>query len=61
MVSSGSLMHVDPPVTNPIENWYEFSGIGAVRTLEEKDLPSEVVERKYAGGKGYLPASDENR
>jgi hypothetical protein len=32
-----------------------------VRTLEEKYLPSEVVERKYAGGKGYLPTSNENR
>ena len=53
--------HIETLRGKPIENWYEFSGIGAVRTLEEKYLPSEVVERKYAGGKGYLPASNENR
>ena len=53
--------HIETLRGKPIENWYEFSGIGAVRALEEKYLPSEVVERKYAGGKGYLPASNENR
>ena len=52
--------HIETLRGKPIENWYEFSGIGAVRTLEEKYLPSEVVERKYAGGKGYLPTSNEN-
>ena len=64
LAARGTAHEIDHIATlrgKPIENWYEFSGIGAVRTLEEKYLPSEVVERKYAGGKGYLPTSNENR
>ena len=53
--------HIETLRGKPIENWFEFPGIGAVRALEEKYRPSEVVERKYAGRKGYLPASNENR
>jgi 2-methylisocitrate lyase-like PEP mutase family enzyme len=40
---------------HPVENWYEFSGIGEIRRLEERYLPASVVEQKYAGGQGYRP------
>jgi 2-methylisocitrate lyase-like PEP mutase family enzyme len=39
----------------PVENWYEFTGISAIRELEDRYLPAETVERKYAATAGHKP------
>ncbi len=38
-----------------VESWYEFTGIGEVRRLEERYLPEAAVSAKYTGGQGYRP------
>lgn len=45
----------------PVENWYEFTGIGAIRGLEDKYMPADAVERKYAGTSGHRPGDRENK
>ena len=40
---------------HPVESWYEFTGIGEIKRLEEKYLPADVVTQKYTGGQGYRP------
>lgn len=40
-----------------VENWYEFTGMGDMRVLEERYLPADLVERKYSGGAGHMPDS----
>jgi 2-methylisocitrate lyase-like PEP mutase family enzyme len=47
--------HIEGLRGHPVENWYEFSGIGEVRRLEEQYLPAAAVEQKYSGGQGYRP------
>jgi len=42
----------------PVENWYEFTGISDVRALEDKYLPADAVERKYAGTAGHKPGDE---
>lgn len=44
----------------PVENWYEFTGIGAIRRLEDHYMPADAVERKYAGTAGHKPGDREN-
>ena len=53
--------YIETLVGHPMENWYEFSGIGDVRRLEEKYLSADALKRKYEGGKGYLPTAHDNR
>jgi 2-methylisocitrate lyase-like PEP mutase family enzyme len=45
----------------PVENWYEFTGIGEIRRLEDKYLPKDAVERKYAHTAGHKPGDRENK
>jgi 2-methylisocitrate lyase-like PEP mutase family enzyme len=40
---------------HPVENWYEFTGMGEVRALEEAYLPADAVAEKYSGGAGHVP------
>jgi carboxyvinyl-carboxyphosphonate phosphorylmutase len=47
--------HIDGLRGHPVENWYEFSGIGEIRQIEAQYLPPAAVEEKYAGGQGYRP------
>lgn len=42
---------------HPVENWYEFTGMGDVRALEEAFLPTDTVAEKYSGGAGYMPGA----
>ena len=49
------LEHIEGLKGHPVENWYEFMGIGEIRRLEERYLPPAAVERKYATGEGYRP------
>ena len=51
---------IDEFVGKPVENWYEFTGIGAIRVLEDKYLPAEDVERKYADSAGHKPGDLDN-
>ena len=44
----------------PVENWYEFTGIGAVRKLEDRYLPADAVEKKYAHSAGHKPGDEKN-
>lgn len=46
--------HLETLKGHPMENWYEFTGIGRVRETEERYLPKEDVARKYEG-EGYRP------
>ena len=48
--------HIETLRGHPMENWYEFTGIGAVRALETRYLPEDTVDRKYEG-EGYRPAA----
>ena len=45
----------------PVENWYEFTGIGEIRKLEDKYLPADAVEQKYAHTAGHKPGDRENK
>ena len=42
---------------HPTENWYEFTGISAIRRLEERYLAASTLESKYRTGAGYRPSS----
>ena len=46
--------HLETLKGHPMENWYEFTGIGRIRALEARYLPAERMERKYEG-EGYRP------
>ena len=46
--------HLETLKGHPMENWYEFTGIGRVRALEARYLPADRMERKYEG-EGYRP------
>ena len=48
------LEHLETLKGHPMENWYEFTGIGAIRELETRYLPERYVDRKYEG-EGYRP------
>ena len=48
------LEHIETLKGDPMENWYEFTGIGEIRDLESRYLPEDYMERKYAG-EGYRP------
>ena len=50
------LEHLETLKGDPMENWYEFIGIGEVRALEARYLPADHVERKYEG-EGYRPGA----
>jgi len=45
----------------PVENWYEFTGIGEIRRLEDRYMPADAVDRKYAGTAGHRPGDRENK
>ncbi|MCG8542850.1 MAG: isocitrate lyase/PEP mutase family protein [Alphaproteobacteria bacterium] len=45
----------------PVENWYEFTGIGGIRDLEDRYLPADAVEQKYAASAGHKPGDADNR
>ena len=45
----------------PVENWYEFTGIGGIRDLEDRYLPADAVEQKYAESAGHKPGDADNR
>ena len=45
----------------PVENWYEFTGIGEIRKLEDKYLPADAGEQKYAHTAGHKPGDRENK
>ena len=47
--------HMETLAGHPLENWYEFTGIGAIRALEDRYLPAEAVAAKYAGSAGHVP------
>jgi 2-methylisocitrate lyase-like PEP mutase family enzyme len=40
---------------HPVENWYEFTGMGDVRALEDAYLPADAVAAKYGAGAGHMP------
>lgn len=40
---------------HPTEGWYEFTGIGDIKALEEKYLPTDAITAKYAAGRGHMP------
>ena len=46
--------HIETLEGHPMENWYEFTGIGAIRALETRYLPEDTMDRKYEG-EGYRP------
>ena len=46
--------HLETLKGHPMENWYEFTGIGRIRALEARYLPADRMERKYEG-EGYRP------
>ena len=46
--------HIETLAGHPMENWYEFTGIGGIRVLETRYLPEDTVDRKYEG-EGYRP------
>ena len=48
------LEHLETLQGDPMENWYEFTGIGGIRALETRYLPADHVDRKYEGA-GYRP------
>ena len=50
------LEHLETLKGDPMENWYEFIGIGGVRALEARYLPADHVDRKYEG-EGYRPSA----
>ena len=54
------LKQLDAFADRPVENWYEFTGIGAIRALEEEYLPADAVERKYEGSAGHQPGDRDN-
>lgn len=54
------LKQIDAFADRPVENWYEFTGIGGIRALEEKYLPADAVERKYEGSAGHQPGDRDN-
>lgn len=43
---------------HPTENWYEFTGISAIRRLEERYLAASTLESKYRTGAGYRPSPE---
>lgn len=42
---------------HPVENWYEFTGIAEVRRLEERYLPPDEVDARYARSVGHEPGT----
>ena len=46
--------HLETLKGHPMENWYEFTGIGRIRALETRYLPADHMGRKYEGA-GYRP------
>lgn len=50
------LEHIDTLKGHPMENWYEFTGIGGIRELETRYLPEDHMGRKYEG-EGYRPGT----
>lgn len=46
--------HLESLKGHPMENWYEFTGISAIRELEERYLSGDRMEGKYEG-EGYRP------
>lgn len=42
---------------HPVENWYDFTGIGTVRALEDRYLDANGNAERYNAGAGYRPAS----
>jgi len=49
--------HIEGLKGHPLENWYEFTGVGAVREMEDDYMPAAEVEKRYAGQAGYMPVS----
>jgi len=48
--------HIETLKGDPMENWYEFTGIGGIRALEARYLPEDHMGRKYEG-EGYRPGT----
>ena len=48
--------HIETLKGDPMENWYEFTGIGGIRALEARYLPEDHMGRKYEG-EGYQPST----
>jgi len=48
--------HIETLKGDPMENWYEFTGIGGIRALEARYLPEDHMGRKYEG-EGYQPGT----
>lgn len=44
----------------PVENWYEFTGIAAVREMEDRYMPKDAIEQRYAGTAGHKPGDKNN-
>ena len=40
---------------HPLEDDHAFAGFPQMRTMEEKYLPDEEVQKKYEGSLGYTP------
>jgi methylisocitrate lyase len=40
---------------HPVENWYEFSGINTVRSLEARYLDPDQIANRYETAAGYQP------
>ena len=49
--------HLETLRGHPMENWYEFTGIGEVLALETRYLPQTLMDRKYEG-EGYRPGAE---
>jgi 2-methylisocitrate lyase-like PEP mutase family enzyme len=48
--------HIADLKGHPTESWYEFTGIGRIKRLEERYLPQAMVETKYKTGMGHVPS-----
>ena len=47
--------HIAALEGHPVENWYDFSGIGTVRALEARYLDPDRIAKRYETGAGYRP------
>ena len=45
----------DVLASDPVHNWYEFTGAGEIRQLEERYMDRDLLARKYADTAGHVP------
>lgn len=49
--------HIKTLEGHPVESWYEFSGVNEIREREEKYLPAQSMQARYAQNDGYVPSA----